>query len=249
MKSYIKRLQHKWNKFGEEDPFWCILSNDNKKNGKWDVDEFFKTGERDVKEIFKYIDSFNIKINNQRALDFGCGVGRLTQELANYFLEVRGVDISKSLLELAHNYNQQKKRVFYHLNERPDLKLFPDNFFDFIYTKITLQHMSPKNSKRYIIEFLRTLKPGGALIFELPAPFRITSLKQLNLDNLFILGAQYSPRWLLDLVLPSPYFDMYGTKKKKIIKLLKNKGAKIIDIKDDYSAGGQWKGYQYFIVK
>jgi SAM-dependent methyltransferase len=50
--------------------------------------------------------------------------------------------------------------------------LFHDDFFDFIYTNIVLQHMRPEYSKAYLKEFLRVLSPGGLLVFQLPTEMR-----------------------------------------------------------------------------
>lgn len=248
MTPYFKRLSNKWNELCQYDPLWAILTDENKKDGKWDKNEFFKTGEHEIDDIIKYINSFGLNINTERALDFGCGVGRLTLPLANYFKEVHGVDISQSYIDLADEYNDSKEKVLYHVNESYDLKLFPDYYFDFIYTNITLQHIKPSISKKYIKEFLRILSPGGMLIFQLPTPLKIRELGKINYTNLFNFLVQYSPRWLLDLYIPSIYFDMYGIEKKRVIKLLKENGAKIIDIKEDYWASPR-HGYRYFITK
>lgn len=249
MTPYFKRLSNKWNKFCQDDPLWAVLSDANKKNRKWDEKEFFKTGEYEIDNIIKYIDSYGLKMQTNRALDFGCGVGRLTSRLTKYFKEVYGVDISQSFLDLAEEYNQNKEKIHYHLNEKDDLKLFSDSYFDFIYTNITLQHVMPSTSKKYIKEFLRILNPGGVLMFQLPAPFKINKLKNFNFTGVFIFLAQYSPRWLLDLLHPLIYFDMHGIEKKQVIKLLEDNGAKIIDIKEDYSAGPKWESYRYFVTK
>ncbi|WP_420485333.1 class I SAM-dependent methyltransferase [Iningainema tapete] len=108
-------------------------------------------------------------MSRKTALDFGCGVGRLSQAMVQYFETVHGVDISPSMLKLADKYNQHGSKCKYHLNDQDNLKLFPDNYFDFIYSKITLQHMEPQYSRRYIREFLRILAPQGLLIFQIPS--------------------------------------------------------------------------------
>src|SRR4051812_46865197 len=89
-----------------------------------------------------------------RALDFGCGVGRLTQALARHFTHVTGIDISEQMLDLARQYNRHGERVEYALNTRPDLSQWPDHTFDFVYSIITLQHMEPVYARRYIAEFV-----------------------------------------------------------------------------------------------
>jgi ubiquinone/menaquinone biosynthesis C-methylase UbiE len=47
------------------------------------------------------------------------------------------------------------------VNDQDDLRIFPDNTFDFIYSNFVLQHIKPDYTKAYIREFLRVLAPGG----------------------------------------------------------------------------------------
>jgi 2-polyprenyl-3-methyl-5-hydroxy-6-metoxy-1,4-benzoquinol methylase len=167
----IKRLQMTWDQLGQEDPLWAILSDRAKRGNKWHPDEFFKTGEEQVGGILQIIESLGVPLSRDRALDFGCGVGRLSQALCAHFAACSGVDISPSMIQLAGQYNRYGTRCTYHLNGNPDLTLFTDNSFDFILTVQVLQHMKPEYSKSYIKEFLRVLKPGGVLFFQVPSGF------------------------------------------------------------------------------
>ncbi len=176
----LKNLQKNWNEFGKTDPLWAILTGSDKKGKKWKTEEFFKTGVREVDSVMKYAESLSISISHRRALDFGCGVGRLTQALTNYFDEVYGVDIAPSMIKLANKYNKYEKRCHYFLNEVNDLKLFEDNSFDFIYSNIVLQHMEPEYSKNYIKEFLRILTPEGIAIFQIPSEFKNDTNQHLS---------------------------------------------------------------------
>ncbi len=146
----INELQHSWNQFGEIDALWSILTRPDKTGNKWQADEFFKTGVEEIDAVIKHVESLGLNTARRKALDFGCGVGRLTQALANYFDEVEGVDIAPSMIERANKFNSHGDRCKYHLNETDDLKLFADNRFDFIYTNITLQHIAPRYSTNYI---------------------------------------------------------------------------------------------------
>lgn len=103
-----------------------------------------------------------------RALDFGCGHGRLTQALATYFPEVVGVDIAASMLAAARLANKHGDRVSYVQNVRPDLSMFADASFDFVLTALVLQHMRPEYAACYMREFLRVLRPGGVAFFQIP---------------------------------------------------------------------------------
>lgn len=165
----LKELQKNWDEFGRQDPLWSILTNPTKKGNKWKLDDFFNTGQVEIESIIKYIESLGIPYSQKRALDFGCGVGRLTQALCQHFNECYGVDIAPSMIELAKQYNCQGNKCKYYLNEQENLSLFENNFFDFIYSKIVLQHMKPEYSKNYIRELVRVLAPGGLLVFQIPS--------------------------------------------------------------------------------
>ncbi|HEY9204693.1 MAG TPA: methyltransferase domain-containing protein [Candidatus Methanoperedens sp.] len=173
----LDNLQKNWNEFGKKDPLWAILTSPGKKGNKWEIDEFFRTGRQEIEAVMRYATSFGTGFQNRKALDFGCGVGRLTQALAIYYDEVKGIDIAPSMIELANKYNKFGEKCHYILNESSDLKLFENNSFDFIYSNIVLQHMKPEYSKNYIKEFLRILVPGGIAIFQIPSGIKLPAGK------------------------------------------------------------------------
>jgi len=80
----IKELQQSWDEFGRKDPLWAILTDPVKRNRKWGLAEFFKTGELEIAQVMNYIETLRVPLQGRRALDFGCGVGRLTQALSPY---------------------------------------------------------------------------------------------------------------------------------------------------------------------
>lgn len=243
----LKELQKNWDEFGRIDPLWAILTLPDKKDNKWDINEFFQSGQKEIDDIMHYTQSIGISFPRRRALDFGCGVGRLTQALCNYFDEVCGVDIAPSMIDLSKKLNRYEGRCSYFLNERDDLKIFEDNKFDFIYTNITLQHMKPVYSKKYIQEFLRILSPNGVLIFQLPSQLYNVNLIQKIVYKLrpflynFKLYRQlrYGNR---------PLMEMYGIKKEEVVSFLEQCGGKLIDIQLDENLA-EWESYRYCVVK
>ncbi len=164
----LKELQRNWNAFGETDPLGAILTVPSKMRGKWDEREFFQKGVDEIAAVMDYIRPIRPRLPRREALDFGCGVGRLTQALARHFDRCVGVDIAPSMIELADRYNRFGERCRYVLNEVDDLSVFESDRFDFIYTFIVLQHMRPEYSLNYIKEFIRVLAPGGLAVFQLP---------------------------------------------------------------------------------
>lgn len=177
----LQELQHNWNELGKRDPLWAILTDPARKNRRWDEREFFKSGEAQIDALMSDMQALGIAFTRGRCLDFGCGVGRLTQALCRHFGECDGVDIAASMIESARGYNRYGARCRYHLNESNDLALFADESFDFIYSILVLQHMRPEYAKAYIREFVRTLRPGGVAAFQVPS-------EQIELNQIATYG-------------------------------------------------------------
>ncbi|KAA0256336.1 methyltransferase domain-containing protein [Acidobacteria bacterium ACD] len=165
----LEEIARSWDAFGREDPLWAILTLPGKRNRRWDPEEFFQTGVEEVGRVLSLLESLGLPASRRRALDFGCGVGRLTQALARAFCEVDGVDVARSMVELAERFNRHGGRCRFHLNAEPDLGLFPDGAFDLVYSSYVLQHVPPGLARGYVKEFLRVLSPGGVALFQLPA--------------------------------------------------------------------------------
>jgi SAM-dependent methyltransferase len=162
----LETINKNWTALGEEDPFWVVLTDPAKKGNRWKVDEFFETGKSEIENILEKLRKSGISILCDKALDFGCGVGRLTQALATHFESVDGVDISDSMIRHAEKLNRFPNKVNYHINIREDLRSFPSGKYDFICSMITLQHTPTNFQRNYIEEFTRLLKPGGVAFFQ-----------------------------------------------------------------------------------
>jgi SAM-dependent methyltransferase len=241
----LKDVQENWNRFGEIDPFWAVLAWPGMEEGRWDPEAFFATGRIEIDEVMAYAASLNVDISFGRALDFGCGVGRITRALTSHFQQVHGVDISERMIELARQFCSDGDRCQCHLNLRDDLSLFEDDFFDFIYSNITLQHMPPRFSRRYLLEFLRVLKPGGVMIFQIPAQPRSFGKRLLQPLKATVLWRCYQKLRYGD----RPVMNMYGIPSATIQRLISENGGSVIDVRPDKSADAAWISYRYAVQK
>jgi SAM-dependent methyltransferase len=253
----LKDLQRNWDVLGKEDPFWAILTAGDKKDNKWDLGEFFASGDREITELMQYLSSVGVECARGRALDFGCGVGRLTQPLATYFTKVIGIDIAPSMIAQAQALDR-KGRCQFMLNERADLSLFPDGEFDFIYSNIVLQHMRPVYSTAYIREFSRVLAPGGVAVFQLPSKNRRPAEPPSWKD--FIRPLIPSPllHWYRHHyrglpVQPTPtqpaQIEMYTVPKSQVTKLIKRNRCRLVDAIENTSCGPAYESWRYCMAK
>src|SRR5580765_416014 len=123
-------LARTWDTLGEHDPLRAVLTHPGTEGGRWDVEEFFKDGQLQVDGALALVEKdLGWPLATRAALDFGCGVGRLTQALCARFDRVDGVDIAPSMIEAAARFNRFGDRCRYHLNVKEDLSLFPDASF------------------------------------------------------------------------------------------------------------------------
>ncbi len=263
----LEELKRNWTKFGQKDPLWAIITWPDKKGRKWRLDEFFETGEKEISAIIEVLDSVNPNLERKMALDFGCGVGRLTLALAAYFDEVSGVDIAPSMIKLAKKYNRYGNRCKYYTNEAETLEIFADNKFDFVYSNLVLQHMRPEYSKGYIREMLRVLKPGGILIFQLPSersskplPVELPPQEvQRRQSETFIKMKRFIKSFLPRRVLDTyhqlwheerdPIMEMYGVRQNEVLRLLTENGGKILDVVQNDRSGPYWISLRYCVTK
>ena len=168
----VDDLQQVWEGWAQADPLWAILSDPTKRQGGWDLSEFFATGREEIRAVMADLGARGIDHGHQRCLDFGCGVGRLTQALADYFDIVDGVDISPTMIRRANDLNDKARRCQFQVNSTPNLELFEEGSFDFVYSNIVLQHIRPELAEIYIGEFVRVLRHRGIAVFQVPSEYR-----------------------------------------------------------------------------
>jgi SAM-dependent methyltransferase len=262
----LKNLQRNWNQFGKEDPLWAIVTHDDRKGNKWNPDEFFDTGRQEIDSVLSQIRARQISIPKGAALDFGCGVGRLTQALADHFDEAVGVDIAPSMIKLAKQYNRHGSRCTYYLNAANHLRLFKNNQFAFIYSNIVLQHMAREFSSVYIREFLRVLQPGGVLEFQLPSeqiiPFETTSTWQPPEHEPLPAWRKLVKACLPEVVLEGyrnirdglqpqdpPTMEMHCTPREDVEALLKASGGTVMSVREDGCGGPRFISLRYTVTK
>lgn len=229
---------------GREDPMYAALSRNAYRGNRWDPAEFFETGRTEIADVMSYVTSFGLHLKPDRALDFGCALGRLTQALADHFGEVVGVDIASSMIERAREHNTHGSRVTYLVNTAPDLSQFESGTFDFIYTNKVLQHIPPEHQLGYIREFVRLLRPGGVAVFQTRngPDIRPGTLRAL----LYTLNRTYFRR-LAQRVRGRPAYEMHFVARSRVESAVTDAGGRVADVVD-LSRGKPARSLRYCVT-
>lgn len=101
------------------------------------------------------------ELKKLKLLDVGCGAGLLTNDLALSGIQVTGIDLSESSLEMAEKYDTSKTVKYIKANayQLP----FEDKSFDVVTSMDFLEHV--EEPLKVVNEISRVLKPGGLFIF------------------------------------------------------------------------------------
>ena len=155
-----------WTCLSQKDPYWSVLTID-KYHGVLSPErraEFFRTGEQLVSSFLKRAFRLQPQLKLTSAIDFGCGVGRLTLPLCRRVKHVFAVDVSQTMLELCEK--NCREEGFYNvipLKSDDRLSSLDGIEADLVVSSITFQHIRPMRGLQLMEGLIRRLKPDGVL--------------------------------------------------------------------------------------
>ena len=250
---WLRGNRQAWNDWGSLDPLWAILTQPDRKRGRWDLEQFWRLGEDEIGRVMSTAATLGYPAGNDAALDFGCGVGRLTRAMARYFAHCTGVDVADTMIEQARQFNHGSACTFI-LNETNDLGRFEDSTFDLVYSALVLQHLPTVEVIRtFIAELFRVLKPGGLLAFQLPTRVPPRSLRnKLRLRTraygaLRALG--FDQRMLYMRLKLVPVMQMHYIPEQDVLTHLHLLGAAVLEVQHERFEVGEVKSATYFVTK
>ena len=231
-----------WDALARLDPLWAILSRPDARNGRWSADEFFATGVAEIDAVFSHAEAQPAGWGV--AIDFGCGVGRLTRALGERFDRCYGVDASAEMVAQARRLNADRPNCSF---EVADLSGFATGSADFVYSSFVLQHLhSNREIETCLGEFLRVVAPNGRVVFQLPErlSFRHRLQPRRRLFALLRrLGA--SERWLYTRARLHPV-GMRGLDRTEVLATLERAGGSVLHV-DAVDPGEEIAGLRYVV--
>jgi len=141
-----------WQRIGETEPFWGVLTAPEFRKDRLTptaVEAFYASGRDYMAWLKGQMEAFlQAPFAPRKALDFGCGVGRLTHAMADLAPEVVGVDVAPAMLEKARERGNSGVRFQTGL---------PDETFDWIHSYIVFQHIPAARGMAIVRDLLRRL--------------------------------------------------------------------------------------------
>ena len=154
-----------WNRIAEDDPFWGVLSQEEFRKDAMTAErlkEFMASGHEYVANLLSFVRKFfDPDFAPRRAMDFGCGVGRLAIPLAKCSGEVVAIDVAPAMLKLCAEHARLADVDNLILCESDDELTRVHGTFDLINTYIVLQHIPPERGYRILQAMLDRLEIGG----------------------------------------------------------------------------------------
>jgi SAM-dependent methyltransferase len=162
----LERMREDWNQRAKEDAFYYVAFG----RRQQDRDAFLATAADAVRGLEYDLARLSSSVDprDRRALEIGCGPGRLMGFMSRHFGEIHGVDVSDEMIKLAETHLAGTPHAHVHRNSGTDLSLFASDWFDFVYSYAVFQHIPSREVVlTYLRESARVLKPGGVLCCQL----------------------------------------------------------------------------------
>jgi len=112
-------------------------------------------------EVQKVLADMISKVPFKRGLELGCGGGYFVYLVNKRNKDFIGVDISKYAIEVGKEKLNLKNKLF--VSSIHDLRMFPDNYFDLIYSQQVLEHLPTELVPLLVKELKRVCKKGCLL--------------------------------------------------------------------------------------
>lgn len=216
---------------------WAVCSEPGRL-GSWSPDDFLASGEAEVAGTLAGLAQAGLDVRTGSAVDFGCGLGRLSRALSLRFDAVTGVDISEEMVARARALHADRPNLRFVARGEPGLAVLDDGGADLVLSLIALQHVSSAAAVRgYLRSLVRVTAPGGILVLQLPSRVaRRVRLHPLRVLNAAVRRLPSAPDPLLQRLVPYS-MSLTGLPESEVRDLLADAGAPVVAAFGDRRTG------------
>lgn len=156
-----------WKLISQTNPYWGVLTAEEYKTENLTSDtlnEFYATGETYIAQLYGEIEHYFGPFNPKRAIDFGCGVGRLLAPIARRGPFAIGIDVAPEMCNIASKYLTSIGLTQFETSTN-----LPAEPVDWVNSYIVFQHIPPRIGYAILGKLWKLLNPGGVISLHLPA--------------------------------------------------------------------------------
>lgn len=243
-----------WEQWGKKDPYFGVLTEEQYRSDQLTEDakaSFFDSGRVHINEVLENCrTTLDAKFDPKRALDFGCGTGRLVVPLASIVNEVVGVDVSPSMLAEAKSNCTKRSLNNVHFVKSDDSLSALEGGFDFIHSFIVFQHIPTSRGLQIIGRLIEHLNSGGICALQLTYSktrfAKNAGLEPNFLESFFKWIVKRARRTVrLMLPKPDPLMQMNSYNLNSLFFLLQSSGIKHVSL-DFTDQDGELGVFLYF---
>jgi len=210
---------------------WAVLSDPALRGGGWQerVEEFYASGRHELDAMTATLDGRSLTLGTGSALDFGCGLGRITCALVERFDRVVGVDHSAEMIDRARHAGALRGCApQFTVGDSPAVA---DGVFDLVWCGLVVQHQPTRTDARRLVAALADrVAPGGVL--RLQVPVRLGWRRRLQpRRRLYAAGRRVGiPHDVLFHRLGLNPIRMLALDETQVTALLGSRGLAVVDI-------------------
>ena len=158
-----------WQKWGRDDPYFGVLADERFAAARiGDSRElFFASGRAYVTGLLAQFEHHFGPLPRTRALDHGCGVGRLSLPLAAAFDTVVALDVAPAMLTEASSNAAAAGATNITFARADDQLSWAEGKYDFVNSHLVLQHIPVRRGMAIIDALAERVAPGGGFHFQL----------------------------------------------------------------------------------
>jgi SAM-dependent methyltransferase len=228
-----------WERLGRNDPYYGVYTVEEFHGRELDEharERFFASGGEHIEgllaDIRGLIDS---NYTPEKALEYGCGVGRLLIPLAARTRRLVGVDVSPSMLtEARRNCADFGVRQVDLVGTDAIDQLEPE--FDLVHSSLVLQHVPVPEGERIFARLVLLIRPGGVGAIQVPIgatrPLLVFNrLMKLPLTH-NVLNVARGRRWSY------PHMQMNVYNLNRLLRILRSLRVELVHVKLGAVSGG-----------
>lgn len=234
-----------WESWGKQDPYYGVLSDERFRAGTLTGDrkqDFFRSGEAHVASLFATIRRlFPGDFSPERALDFGCGVGRLLMPIARRSAHATGVDISPSMLAETAGNCATAGIDNVELLRSDDMLGQVRGDYDLVHSHLVFAHIHPRRGLALIDILAGKVRPGGFIAVQVPYACSAPRWKRLLVQLRYRVPLLHALRNLLrGRPVGEPAMQLHTYPLPRLLRLLRRHGFGEVLVSTDTFGDGEF---------